>query len=61
WQVMYKNVELPCLRGWDDKGKLLPTPEEALVEAKQRAEQEKQRADHLEAKLRELGVNLDEL
>ncbi|MGK7945328.1 MAG: Uma2 family endonuclease [Microcystaceae cyanobacterium] len=68
WPGIYKNVDLPWLRWWDDKGKLLPTPEEAIIEEKQRteqekqrAEQEKQRADRLEAKLRELGVNLDEL
>jgi hypothetical protein len=110
WQGTYKNVELPWLRWWDDKGKLLPTPEEVAIEErqraeqekqyaeeerqraeqekqraeqekqraeeekqraeeekqraeqeKQRAEQEKQRADLLAAKLRELGVNLDEI
>ncbi|MDJ0658430.1 MAG: Uma2 family endonuclease [Crocosphaera sp.] len=68
WQGMYKNVELPWLRWWDEQGKLLPTPEEVVIEEKQRADSEKQRADlekqradRLEAKLRELGVNLDEL
>lgn len=54
WQGVYKNAELPWLRWWDDQGQLLPTPEE-------RAIQEKQRADILAAKLRELGINPDEL
>ncbi|MGK7944934.1 MAG: Uma2 family endonuclease [Microcystaceae cyanobacterium] len=54
WQGIYKNVELPWLRWWDDKGKLLPTPQEVAIV-------EKQRADRLAAKLEELGVNLDEL
>jgi hypothetical protein len=47
WQGIYKNVELPWLRWWDDQGKLLPTPEE--------------KADLFAARLRELGVNPDEL
>jgi Uma2 family endonuclease len=61
WQGIYKNVELPWLRWWDEQGKLLPTPEEVAIEERQRAEQEKQRADRLAAKLRDLGVNLDEI
>jgi hypothetical protein len=82
WEGIYKNVELPWLRWWDNQGQLLPTPEEFALEQKQlaelekqraelekqraetekqRAEQEKQCADLLAAKLRELGVNPDEL
>jgi hypothetical protein len=52
WQGIYKNVELPWLRWWDLDGNLLLTGEE-------QAEQERQRADILAAKLRELGVELD--
>ncbi len=37
WQGIYKNVELPWLRWWDEQGKLLPTPEEVVREEKQRA------------------------
>ena len=68
WQGSYKNVELPWLRWWDGEGKLIPTPEEVAIQERQRAEMErqraemeKQRADILAAKLRDLGVNLDEL
>jgi hypothetical protein len=53
WQGTYKNVELPWLRWWDLEGNLLLTGEE-------QAEQEKQRADKLAAKLRELGVEFDD-
>jgi len=67
WQGIYKNVELPWLRWWDLQGNLLLTGEERAEQEKQRAEQEKQRAeqekqraDRLAAKLRELGVELDE-
>ena len=31
WQGIYKNVELPWLRWWDEEGKLLPTPEEIVI------------------------------
>jgi Uma2 family endonuclease len=54
WQGEYKNVTIPWLRLWDAEGRLLPTPEE-------RAEQEAERAARLAAKLRELGVDPDEV
>ncbi|MFM6134959.1 MAG: Uma2 family endonuclease [Sphaerospermopsis kisseleviana] len=74
WQGTYKNVELPWLRWWDLDGNLLLTGEEQAEQEKQRAEQEKQRAeqekqraeqekqraDKLAAKLRQLGIELDE-
>jgi Uma2 family endonuclease len=47
WQGRYMNQDLPWLRWWDNAGKLLLTGEE--------------RAEKLAAKLRELGVNPDEL
>jgi Uma2 family endonuclease len=60
WAGVYKNVNLPWLRWWDGQGNLLLTGEElALVEA-QRAEQERQRAERLAAKLRALGIDPDE-
>ena len=61
WQGIYKNVELPWLRWWDNAGKLLPTPEEVALAEKQRAEAEKQRADLFKAKLLELGVDPEKL
>ena len=60
WQGIYKNVELPWLRWWDLQGNLLLTGEERAEVEKQRAETEKQRADQLAAKLRELGLELDD-
>lgn len=50
WQGQYQNMELPWLRWWDLDGKLLLTGAE-------RAERERQRADRLAAKLRELGID----
>lgn len=47
WQGEYQNVELPWLRWWDNQGNLLLTAEE--------------RSQRLAAKLRELGVNPDEV
>lgn len=68
WRGEYKNVNLPWLRWWDSAGNLLPTPEERAAQetqradqAVQRAEQEAQRAAKLAAKLRELGINPDEV
>lgn len=54
WRGEYKGVKLPWLRWWNAEGTLLPTPEE-------RADQETQRAEKLAAKLRELGINPDEV
>jgi Uma2 family endonuclease len=68
WEGVYKNVPLPWLRAWDSKGQLLPIDSERADEEKRRADEEKRRADEekrradqLAARLRELGVNPDEL
>lgn len=61
WRGVYKGVKLPWLRWWDAEGKLLPTPEERADQEAQRADQETQRAEKLAAKLRELGINPDEV
>jgi Putative restriction endonuclease len=50
WQGKIDNQTLPWLRWWDSNGTLLLTGEE-------RADVEKQRADRLAAKLREMGVD----
>ncbi|RCJ26013.1 hypothetical protein A6770_26980 [Nostoc minutum NIES-26] len=54
WQGRYQNLELPWLLWWDDRGNLLQTGWERsqLVEA---------RVKRLANKLRELGLNPDEL
>ena len=71
WQGKVDNQTLPWLRWWDSNGDLLLTGEEradvekqrADVEEQradveeQRADVEKQRADRLAAKLREMGVD----
>ncbi|MEM1369612.1 MAG: hypothetical protein AAGG02_16690 [Cyanobacteria bacterium P01_H01_bin.15] len=54
WQGTYMNQPLPWLRWRDLDGNLLLSGEE-------RAEQEKQRADRLAAKLGELGIDADDL
>lgn len=68
WVGPYMDQTLPWLRWWDLEGNLLPCAEERVARAEQRveqaqqqAEQEKQRADRLAAKLRELGIDADDL
>ncbi|WP_309732154.1 Uma2 family endonuclease [Chamaesiphon sp. OTE_75_metabat_556] len=57
WQGQVDNQTLPWLRWWDSNGDLLLSGEERAEVEKQRAELEKQRADRLAAKLRELGID----
>lgn len=54
WQGRYENMELPWLRWWDSQGNLLLTGDE-------RSELERQRAERLAERLRQLGVNPDEV
>jgi Uma2 family endonuclease len=54
WQGYEANQNLPWLRWWDSTGNL-------LLSGNERAEQEKQRADLLAAKLRELGIDPESL
>ncbi|MBD0393249.1 MAG: Uma2 family endonuclease, partial [Microcoleus sp. C1-bin4] len=61
WQGEYDEMNLPWLRWWDSEGNLLLIGEERAREAHLRAEEEKQRADRLAAKLREMGINPDEV
>jgi Uma2 family endonuclease len=57
WQGQYGNQTLPWLRWWDLDGNLIPTPEDRAEQEKQRAEREKQRADRLAERLRQLGID----
>ena len=64
WQGKVDNQTLPWLRWWDSDGNLLLTGEERADVEKQRADVEEQRADveaqradRLAAKLREMGVD----
>jgi Uma2 family endonuclease len=51
WQGVYKGVEAIWLRWATLEGRLLPTGDELVQQERQRAEQEKQRAQELEALL----------
>jgi Uma2 family endonuclease len=68
WQGRYLNQTLPWLRWWDSEGNLLLTGEERAEQETQRAEQERLRADQeeqrsqrLAAKLRELGIDPEDV
>ncbi len=66
WHGKYACTELPWMRWYDNKGRLLPTGHEIAEQErqranqeKQRANQEKQRAEHLAERLRALGIDPD--
>ncbi len=72
WQGSYKGIERLWLRWYEDNGSWLLTPAEQesqraeqesqrAEQESQRAERESQRAERFAAKLRELGVNPEEL
>jgi Uma2 family endonuclease len=58
---LYLGIQDEKLRFFTPDGVLVPTPEEAAVTEKQRAEAERQRNAKLAEKLRELGINPDEI
>ncbi len=58
WEGTFEGITGPWLRWCDQAGEWFLTDTEQERQAK---EQERQRADKLAAKLRELGVNPDEL
>lgn len=75
WPGAYMNQTLPWLRWWDRDGNLLLAGDERAEQEKQRANQEKQRADRetqradqetdraelFAAKLRELGIDPEQI
>jgi hypothetical protein len=68
WSGAYMNQTLPWLRWWDSAGNLLLSGEERaavaeqrLTESDRRADESDRRAEQLAAKLRELGINPDEV
>lgn len=61
WHGQYINQTLPWLRWWDEAGNLLLSGDERAEQEKQRAEQEKQRAERLASRLRELGIDPDQV
>ncbi|WP_202224945.1 hypothetical protein [Okeania sp. KiyG1] len=58
WQGSFNSVNRLWLRWMTPEGDLILTPEE---KAKQRATNAEQRAERLAAKLRELGIDPDQL
>lgn len=61
WQGTYQGIERLWLRWYDAKGNWMITAGEEVLQERQRTEQERQRAERLAARLRELGVNPDEV
>jgi Uma2 family endonuclease len=61
WRGTYLNQTFPWLRWWSSEGDLLLAGEERAEQERERAEQEQERADRLAAKLRELGIDPDQL
>jgi hypothetical protein len=61
WTGDFQGVMLPWMRWFHPDGTLMPTGSERAEQERQRAEQERQRADKLAAKLRELGVDPNQL
>jgi Uma2 family endonuclease len=61
WEGSYLGNTARWLRAWDLTGNLIPTPEEQREAETRRADAEKDRADKLAAKLRELGVDPNQL
>ncbi len=58
---LYLGIHQRQLRYFTSEGELVPTPEEAAIQAQQQAEQERQRAEQLAQKLRDLGIDPTEL
>lgn len=58
---LFLGVQDGQLRYFSPEGELIPTPQEAAEAEQQRAEAERRRNETLTAKLRELGVDPDEL
>jgi Uma2 family endonuclease len=61
WQGYFFNETAPWLRWYDPQGNLLMIGEERAEEAHQRAEEAHRRAERFAAKLREIGVEPDEV
>ncbi len=61
WQGQYDEMELPWLRWWDSEGNLLLTGDERSQLLASQLEQERQRAERLAERLRQMGINPDEV
>jgi non-ribosomal peptide synthetase component E (peptide arylation enzyme) len=58
WQGEYEEMTRLWLRWRDEHGNWIPTPEEAQ---RQRADAQEQRAERLAARLRELGIDPNDI
>jgi len=58
WQGTYQGIERLWLRWYDDAGNWIPTPAQKV---EQQLEQERSKTERLAARLRELGVNPEDL
>lgn len=58
---LYLGIFENQVRFFTSEGELVPTPEEVAIQETQRAEQEKQKNQRLAAKLRELGIDPDNI
>ncbi|WP_017743094.1 hypothetical protein [Scytonema hofmannii] len=54
---MYLDIESEKLRYFTAEGDLVPTPEEAALQAQSALEQERQRSERLAQRLRSLGID----
>ncbi|MBD2437465.1 Uma2 family endonuclease [Nostoc sp. FACHB-110] len=68
WQGQYKNMTAPWLRWWDTQGNLLLSSDEKsqqltsqLEEVSSQLEQEQEKAERLAEKLRQMGIDPDQL
>ncbi len=61
WQGNYGNTTAPWLRWWDRQGNLLLTGEEKSQLLTSQLEQEQQKAQRLSERLRQLGINPDDV
>ena len=68
WQGTYQDAEGLWLRWYNAANQWMPTPAERAEQERQRADQEsqradqeRQRADRLAAKLRELGIDPEQI
>ena len=61
WQGEYDEVKLPWLRWWDNQGNLLLTGDERSQLLTSQLEEERQRAERLAERLRQMGINPDQV